>query len=263
LVRNHAEGVEVDAMIDSAVARDLLRCHVERSPDSHARRRGALIDDVRRAITLCRRHQRLRDAKVRHDDTIAFEQNVVRLEIAVNHTVGVRVAERIGDCARATHDVGNLEAPNAPEASAKCFAVDKRHRVPQSSGAFPASSTETMPGCCNRLASSISRRKRFAARSPSVGRNTLSADVPLPHDVARAKHDGHAPSANFTVKYIAVGERRRELIVALAVFPEERVALACGCARKGSSCANRSHAMSIARKLDRADSASSPQAANR
>ena len=99
LIAHHSQAVDVRAAVDFTVSRGLLRAHVVRRPDRHARggqcgRAGG-------------RGEGLGDPEVRHYDAApaSLEQNVVRLHVPVDDAERVRRAERIG---RLEHDAARL-----------------------------------------------------------------------------------------------------------------------------------------------------------
>ncbi len=97
----------------------LLRTHVVRCSDDHALR-GELAD--RRG--LCR----FRDSEVGHEHVPpAVEQDVVGLHVAVDDSVLVSVAERIGDLSRDAGRVANREAMLLLEQMSERRAVDAAH----------------------------------------------------------------------------------------------------------------------------------------
>ena len=58
-----------------------------------------------------------RDAEIGDERVAALEQNVFRLDVAVNHAEAVGVAECIRDLARDRDRIGNWELPFAFEAA--------------------------------------------------------------------------------------------------------------------------------------------------
>ena len=84
LVEHAAQRVDIAARI-RLIARRLLGTHVRRSADAHARARESLADG---------RVQRARDAKVGDERMPGSEENVLRLDVAMDDAVLVRVGER-------------------------------------------------------------------------------------------------------------------------------------------------------------------------
>ena len=84
LVEHAAEGVDVAPMVDRPLPRGLLGTHVGRRPE-----RGPGF----RELALGCAGDRPRNAEVRHQRVISGEQDVLRLDVAVDDVVPVRVLE--------------------------------------------------------------------------------------------------------------------------------------------------------------------------
>src|SRR5882762_1440873 len=96
-VQNDGETVDVAPPVE-LVSSGLLRAHVLHGPDDDTRAGHA--GRVRFA-------DRARNAEVADDGMARFEQNVLRLDVAVYDVLAVRVEQRIGDVARDRDGVGN------------------------------------------------------------------------------------------------------------------------------------------------------------
>ena len=92
LVQHRAERVDVAARVDRALAHRLLGAHVLRRAEREARLRHAL-----RRRRCCTRE---RDAEVGDERVPVLQQDVLRLDVAMDDAVPVRVVERVGDLAR-------------------------------------------------------------------------------------------------------------------------------------------------------------------
>ena len=57
------------------------------------------------------------------------DQHVVRLDIAMDHALGVRVRQRIRQLVQDSDDFPDRQATNLPESGSKRLAVDERHDV--------------------------------------------------------------------------------------------------------------------------------------
>src|SRR5215217_1441393 len=77
-----------------------------------------------------------RDAEVRDDRIILVDQNVLGLEIAVNHSMPVRVVERFGHADRDANGLADGQLLLAVESRAQRLALDERHDVEQQSARF-------------------------------------------------------------------------------------------------------------------------------
>ena len=70
-----------------------------------------------------------RDAEVGDQRAAVVQQDVLGLDVAVDHAVPVRVVERVGDLARDPHRVVDRELLLAVEPVAERLALDERHDV--------------------------------------------------------------------------------------------------------------------------------------
>ena len=70
-----------------------------------------------------------RDAEVGHQRVAAFHQDILRLDIAVNQLMPVRMGQRIGHLARDAERLVHGQLPLPPQAVAEGLALDIRHHV--------------------------------------------------------------------------------------------------------------------------------------
>ena len=137
-----------------------------------------------RAPRCVARGERLRDAEVGDHRDAAGEQHVVRLDVAVDDAVLVRVRERARDVAQDAHRLGR-------RGSSPCRASRARSDSPSTNGivkygspsASPAVSSGTMCGCWSRAASWISRLNRSTRDAAPPAR----AGAPSPRPCGRAR----------------------------------------------------------------------------
>ncbi|HEX6059831.1 MAG TPA: hypothetical protein VFZ11_12550 [Gemmatimonadaceae bacterium] len=120
LVEHAAEREEVAASVVVALPHRLLGAHVGD---------GSAHDALRRRDLVERPLDRTRDPEVREACPCLAEEDVLRLHIAVDDAVPVRVVERPGERARDRDRVGHRELPLAQQALAKRAALHERHRV--------------------------------------------------------------------------------------------------------------------------------------
>ena len=128
LIRQHAEGVEIGAMIHVRIARRLLGCHVRRTAhrDSRCRDRGT--------------HHRLahgaRDPEIGHLRVPRGEEDVLRLDVPVHDPLRVRVRQRIGDFAHDPDRFLHRQLALARQPGAQALPRHVRHHVVQHPGGF-------------------------------------------------------------------------------------------------------------------------------
>ena len=91
LVRQGAERIDVAAGVNGAFAHRLLGAHVLRGPETQS--------GLRHARTAGRLHSE-RDAEIGHERAAIVQENVFRLDVAMNDVLPVRVIQRTGHFAR-------------------------------------------------------------------------------------------------------------------------------------------------------------------
>ena len=192
LVEHDAEGVDVGATVERISGR-LFGAHVLRRADD-----GAFTRELRGrpGLFLLRRLRGLGDTEVRHQDVAALvQQDVVRLDVAVDDLVAVRVGERVGHLARNTRRVADVELLLRLEQLAQRRTVDAPHDdvedlfVPADLvNRHDMGMLEARDGLCFVHEALGGRRGR---RELDI--EHLHRDVAIQHVIARAKHGGEAP----------------------------------------------------------------------
>ena len=125
--------------------------------------------------------QRAGDPEVRHHGFAVGQQDVLRLDVAVDDSVAMGVVESIGDLARDPHGLvyGQLGLGDQPVSEGAALheghgVVEQRPNVAATT--LPASWIGRMCGCASRPAMAISRLNRSLPSAPAIsGRSTLSA----------------------------------------------------------------------------------------
>ena len=120
LVGHRAERVNVRASIDYAIAGGLLRTHVMRRSQRKAGLRDAAAPRVAHGQ---------RDAEIRDQRLPFMQEDILRLEIAVNHVVSMRIVERAGDAAGDAHGLLDRKLLLAIQPMTKRFSLDVGHHV--------------------------------------------------------------------------------------------------------------------------------------
>ena len=200
LVQHAPERIDVGARVDGALAHGLLGTHVLR----RAERRPAL-GHARRLVGARGGEG---DAEVRDERLALVQENVFRLDVAMNHAAPVRVVERAGDVGRDLHGVGNGQLPFAREPLAQRLAVDERHDVEH--GALD------LPGVDEpKDVRMLQLRRRLDLGQESLGADGhrelrpqhLDGDGTVVPDVARQIDRRHAAGPDLPLDVIAIGER--------------------------------------------------------
>ena len=123
-IEDAAEGVEIAAAVEIALTGGLLRTHVPHGPERHPRL-GELL--------AAGGTDRPGNPKVRNHGVSAFEQDVFRLDVAVDHVVRMGIAERVGHLAGDLERVLDRELLLAVEPVPEGLALDEGHDVIQQS----------------------------------------------------------------------------------------------------------------------------------
>ena len=122
LVQHAGERVEIAPAVEVLLAGGLLRAHIGRRPDRHPRPGERLAAGGT---------HRLGDPEVRHHRVAALEQDVLRLDVAVDDAPAVRVAQRVGHLAGDPKRVVHRELLFAGQPVAEGLSLDERHHVEQ------------------------------------------------------------------------------------------------------------------------------------
>ena len=159
---------------------------------------------------------RERDPEVRDDRLAALQQDVFRLEIAVNDSVLVRVGERGKHREREAQRLVDRELLLAVESRAKALTVHVRHHVEQQSVSFSRIEERKevrMLEVCRDA--DLAQKALDAEHGAELGVEHLQCDRPVVLHVAREIDGGHSAAADLALDRVAVRERdaqRVELI---------------------------------------------------
>ncbi len=123
LVQHARQAVQVGAGVDRAAAHQLLGAHVCERPD-RLTRGGQRLPGGRAGRT-----DRPRDAEIRDEGLVPGQEDVLRLDVAVDHAVAVRVTQCIGHLEGDVQRVFQWQRLFPREADAQRLARDVRHDV--------------------------------------------------------------------------------------------------------------------------------------
>src|SRR5260221_7568501 len=142
-----------------------------------------------------------------------FEQNVVRLDVAVHDAASVRVGERPCDLAQYARSVGRWEWSLRAEPVSQCLALDVAHDEEDEAVCL----THTMNrndvrmrepgGGASLLHESLARRGECC----EMHRENFDRNVAIELHVAREVNDSHSAASDFALEGILSGERGLEL----------------------------------------------------
>ena len=198
LVEHAPECEQIGASVERLAGR-LLRTHVRRRAD----RKACLRVGARRLR--CRNH-RPADAEIRHHSVPLMQQHVVRLDVAMDDVVAMRVVERVRDFARQPDRVLERQTALAREPRPERLALDEGHREEQPPVhlARIVERQDVWMGQSGRQADLA--KEAFAAEGTGeLEAKDLERDVPVVAKIARAIHDGHAAFTEHLLE--AIGRR--------------------------------------------------------
>jgi hypothetical protein len=124
LVEHAAQGVDVRARIDGALADRLLGAHVVR----RAQREAGLGQPV---VTRFVRRERPGDAEVGDQRMAAGQEDVLRLDVSVDHPMLVGVVQPVGHLTRDADGIGHRQLALARQPAPQRFAIHERHGEPE------------------------------------------------------------------------------------------------------------------------------------
>ena len=211
LVQQAAEAVHVAAPIDLALARGLLRTHVLGRPHHQP---GLGQPHIRRGA------YRQRDPEVRDDGFAFVEQDVLRLDVTVDHLPLVRVIERGGDLPGDAQRLVDAKLLLASELAAQRFAPDVGHDVEEE----PAGLTGVVqrqdvgmiqPGRGGHL----SQKPVGPEGERQLGPQHLDRHLALVFHIVGEIHRRHAPAAELSLDGVTARERRAEAPELIASHP--------------------------------------------
>ena len=147
------------------LARRLLRAHVHRGAEREA---GLGQPGADRGI------ERPGNAEVGDDGVPVREQDVLRLDVPMDHALRVGTAQRLGHLAGDPHGLVHRQLPFPVQPTAQRFARDERHGVPQALG---------RPIVGRRLGPAVEHRQDEWVLQPG-------GDLDLPEEPLGAEHVG-------------------------------------------------------------------------
>ena len=208
LVSEHAERVEVAAPVDLPLAGSLLGGHVRRRPDCDAGR-----GQTRITITDCARNAEVGDHRTA---ALGIEENIVRLDVSMDHAAFVRVSECVGDIAQCAPRLLDRQCPPIVQALGEVVAGHVRHDEVDESRAVRIIGRRGLVDAVNvndirvielgcRLGLSQKARLDLAAKC-QFGRQHLNGNCALQAPIFRSVDDPHSAAPDLAVQLVV---RRR------------------------------------------------------
>ena len=203
LVEHRRERVDVAARVDRAVAGRLLGAHVlwraERYPRlRQARARGGA--------------ERERDPEIGDHGLPVLEQDVLRLDVAVDHAVPVGIVQRARDGARDLDGRRHRELPLARQPLAQRLSLDVRHDIiDETAGLAGVEERQDVRVVQVRGDPNLAEEPLDAQQGGEVWSQHLQRDVAVVLQVARDIDRGHPADASLALYRVLFSERGREL----------------------------------------------------
>src|SRR6478672_10229676 len=204
LVEHAAEAVDVAPAIDARIGHALLRTHVGRSAERDTGTRELLVSECAGGTG---------DPEVCDQGLAILEENVLRLDVAVDDAVAVRVVERAryftGDAER----VLDRQLPLAIESRTKGFAFDVRHDVEQLavSGAGIVNGKDVrMREMRDEL--DLPLEALGAHREADVVAHDFHRDPAIVLEIARQVHGSHRAVAELALDLVTGSDGRAEAV---------------------------------------------------
>jgi hypothetical protein len=208
LVQHAAQTVEIAAPVHRRGRRGLLRAHVGRGPDRKpdpGERRAAGEAD------------RPCDAEIRHHRMTVRDEDVLRLDVSMNHAAPVGVVERVGDFPGDRHRLGGREPRLGHQPVAQALAFHERHhgveQVPRLARIEQRHDVRVLK---LRGDPDLAQKALRAHRRCDVGIQHLDRDRALVAAIAREIDVGHPATAELPLDDVAVAQDLLDMIEEIA-----------------------------------------------
>jgi hypothetical protein len=196
LVEHAREGIDVAAPVEGTVAR-LLRAHVRRGPGD-----GPLLRDLLRGAV-----DRARDAEVGEHGVAAGEEDVLGLDVAMDHAALVRVRQRAGHLAPDPHRGLHGQPVVRAEPLAQRVALHVRHHVEELVVGLPRIvDREDVRVLQAGGELDLAHEALRAERVRQLGMQYLDRDEPLVAHVVREVYRGCTPTTDLPLQDVPSGE---------------------------------------------------------
>ena len=182
--------------------------HEDRLLGAHVLRRAKRQARLRHACATGLLHGEC-DTDIRDEGMPTVQQDVLRLDVAVDHPETVRVTQRVGHLTGNANGRIDGQLPLAVEARAQRFTGHQRHHVVQQRIRFTGIEQRQDMRVLQLGSRAHFAEEAFAAeRHPEVGVEHLDGDVPLMAEIVREADGGHAALTQLAFKAVAVAQRR-------------------------------------------------------
>ena len=203
LVQDAGQAVEIGAAVHVGRAGGLLGAHVGRRAHHHAglgeRGVGA---------------QRLADAEVGHHGRPFVQQDVLGLDVPVDHLVAVGVVERGGDLPGDGQRLGQGQLPLALEPLPQRAAFHVGHDVEEEAAGLAGIVDRQDVGVGQAGGElDLAEEPVGADGGREVGAEDFQGDLAVVAEVLGQEHDGHPALAELALEDVAAGEAGGELVL--------------------------------------------------
>ena len=203
LVQHARETVDVAAAIHLSRARGLLGRHVRGCPDG---------ESGLRQLVAARGADGARDAEVGDDRVTARQHDVLRLDVAMDDVVFVRVRERFGHFAGDLECIVDGQLRLTVQPVAEGFAFDVRHHVVQHPARVAGIVDREDVGMLEAGGELDLAQEPLAAEGHrDLGAQRLQRDESLVSRVARQVDQRHPATAQLPIDHVVLGQRGVQL----------------------------------------------------
>ena len=198
LVEHAAQRIDVAPAGQLLVGGGLLGAHVVRRAEAHA---GLGHPAAGRGT------QGQRDPEVRHHGAAVVQEDVLGLDVAMDHSLPVGVIERVGHGHGDPHRVVDPELGFPVEPGAEGFALDVRHDVIEEPAGLPAVEEREDMRVLQRGGGLDLHHKPLGAEDRGELRlEDLEGDVAVVLEIAGQIDGGHAAPTELALDPISIGQ---------------------------------------------------------
>jgi hypothetical protein len=204
LVQHSGEGIDIAARVQQPVAGGLLRTHVLRSTEVETRFRQPIAPGFR---------HRERDAEVRHHRLALVQQDVLRLDVAVDDVMAMGVAQGVSDLAGDGQCIVERELSLAGKPSTQRLAVHVRHGVIEGAASLTAVVQRHDMGMVQAGGDgNLTQESLGTECGGDLGVQDLERDGTIVLQVPGEEHGPCPPAPDVAVDPVAVGQRLLEAV---------------------------------------------------
>jgi len=197
-VENAAEAVDVRPAIEVGIGHPLLGTHVGRRTEGNA---------GRRELSLSHGAYRARDAEIGDERLPVLEEDILRLDVAVNYPVTVRVVERARDLGRDAQGFVERKLALAIESRAQRLAGDVRHDVVQLAvrlaRVVDGEDVRVAKLCCEL---DLTTEAFWPEDEAELREEHFDRDLSMEPEVARQINRSHCPVTDFVLDLVVVSD---------------------------------------------------------